>query len=81
MILPYQTALHLDHDDMFHVYYNERENKFYDEGGYRNDMMFYIMTPNEMHLFKLNKEDMIIRTRQGDLYEVAYCTYEDEEEC
>jgi hypothetical protein len=61
-----------DEADIFHITYSAEKNIFYDEGGYINYNIFNIMTPNEVYLFKRNKEDVVIQTKSGDIYEIYY---------
>ena len=72
MILPLNVAYEYNEDDLFYIYYNPEENRFYYDGGYLNYNIYAVMTPNEVYLFKLNKEDMIVRSPGGDLYAVIY---------
>jgi DNA mismatch repair ATPase MutS len=37
------------------------------------------MTPNEVYLFKKNKEDILVRAKTGDIYEIFYEDENDED--
>jgi hypothetical protein len=68
-----------DEDEVFYICYNAKENIFYYDGGYVNFNIFAIMTPNEVYLFKKNKEDILVRAKTGDIYEIFYEDENDED--
>jgi hypothetical protein len=70
-----------EYDDVFHMYYDSEQNVFYYDGGFIAYDIYAVMTPNEVFLFKHNKEDMIIRTVSGDIYEITYEYAYSDEEC
>ena len=61
-----------DENDLLYIYYDEQENIFYHEGGFMLFDIFSIMAPNEVYLFKLKKEDILVHTKANDIYLVSY---------
>ncbi len=72
MILPLFCEYDYNEDDLFYMFYNPEENRFYYDGGFLTYNIFDVMSPNEVYLFKLRKEDILIRTSCGDLYAIIY---------
>jgi len=70
MILPQEYEY--NDEDVFYATYEEKENMFYYDGGYVNHLIYDILTPNELYIFLKNRDDVVIKTKSGDLYVVYY---------
>jgi hypothetical protein len=54
--------------------YDSIANVIYDEGGAIVFNIFSIITPNELYIFKLKKESIVLDMIDGGLVELQYCT-------
>jgi hypothetical protein len=61
-----------DEEDAYFINYEAKKNIFYLDGGFINYNIFAIMTPNEVAWFKRVKEDVVVRTKDGDTYIIYY---------
>lgn len=54
------------------LYYNKEENRFVDEDGYIIYHIFGIVTPNDIYMFKKNKEYMLLKGVHGEMVELVW---------
>jgi hypothetical protein len=78
MILP--VDYDYDEETISYMYYEEERNLFFYDGGYMCYNIYSIMTPNDVYLFKLGREDILVRTKLGDIYWVSYEMAMDDED-
>jgi len=62
-LVDYDSAelLDLGFEDSIGLFYDEERNIFIDEDGFIVWDLFEIITPNDLFLFKLNKEYMLVK--------------------
>lgn len=63
-----------DELDIVSLFYDIKNNKFVDEGGYIIWDIFKYITPNDLYLFRKNKECMFVpyQTAKGWICELYY---------
>lgn len=61
------------------LYYDVEKNLIFDEGGYTVYNIFGIITPQALLLFQQKKEDMFFYGVEGQLVELYYPDYDDDE--
>jgi hypothetical protein len=66
------VELYEGHIDMKALYYNLEDNLMFDADGKTIIDIFRIISPNDLFLFKKNKEWMIVRGVSGDPVELIY---------
>lgn len=54
------------------LYYDKDSNRFIDEDGYIIYYIFGIVTPNDIYLFKKNKEYMLLKGVHGEMVELIW---------
>ncbi len=62
------------------LYYDKEQNLFTDEDGYIIYHIFGIVTPNDIYLFKLHKEYMLLKGVHGEMVELIWPDDDEEEE-
>jgi len=58
-------------------FYDEKNNVFYDEGGYVVFNISNFVTPNMLYLFRYYKESVCVKSQYGYSIILEYCTCEE----